>query len=39
MKPMYAALIRASHTWRGIPIGDFGRRQIDALREELNAKS
>jgi hypothetical protein len=38
MKLMYAALIRASHTWRGIPISDFERRQLDALREELNAK-
>ncbi len=38
MKLMFAALIRASHTWRGIPISDFERRQLDALREELNAK-
>lgn len=38
MKLMFAALIRASHTWRGIPISDFEQRQLDALREELNAK-
>ena len=38
MKLMFAALIRASQTWRGIPISDFERRQLDALREELNAK-
>lgn len=37
MKLMFAALIRASQTWRGIPIGDFERHQLDALREELNA--
>jgi putative transposase len=38
MKLMYAALIRASQTWRGVPITEFERRQLDALREELNAQ-
>lgn len=36
MKLMFAALMCASHTWRGVPIGDFERRQMDTLREELN---
>ena len=37
MKLMYAALIRASQTWRGVPITEFERKQLDALRDELNA--
>jgi putative transposase len=38
MKLMYAALIRASQTWRGVPITEFERKQLDALRDELNAQ-
>jgi putative transposase len=38
MNQMFAALTRASCSWRGIPISDFERRQLNALREELNAK-
>jgi hypothetical protein len=38
MKLMYAALIRASQTWRGVPITEFERIQLDALRDELNAQ-
>jgi putative transposase len=36
MKLMFAALIRASQTWRGIPINEFERRQLDQLRTELD---
>lgn len=36
MKLMYAALIRASQTWRGVPISTFERKQLDALRSELH---
>ena len=38
MKLMFASLIRASQTWRGIPISDFERKQIEQLRDELNAQ-
>ena len=38
MKLMYASLIRASQTWRGVIVTEFERKQLDALREELNAK-
>ena len=34
MKLMFAALIRASQTWRGIPINESERRQLDQLRAE-----
>lgn len=37
MKLMYAALIRASATWRGVTITEFECRQLEALRDELNA--
>jgi hypothetical protein len=33
---MYAAVIRAATRWRGITIGEFERRQLRAIREELN---
>ena len=33
---MYAALIRAAERWRGIRIGEFERRQLRAIRDELN---
>jgi hypothetical protein len=36
MKLMFAALIRASQTWRGVTITEFERRQLQTLREELN---
>jgi len=38
MKLMYASLIRASQTWRGVLINEFERKKIDALRNELNAQ-
>ncbi len=38
MKLMFAALIRASQTWRGVPITEFERKQLGALRDELNTK-
>jgi transposase-like protein len=36
MKLMYAALLRASESWRGIRITEFELRQLDLLRNELN---
>jgi transposase-like protein len=36
LKLMYAALIRAAERWRGIRIGEFERRQLRAIRDELN---
>jgi transposase-like protein len=36
MKLMYASLIRASQTWRGVTITEFERKQLETLREELN---
>ena len=35
MKLMFAALIRASETWRGIRISEFERRQLERLQEQL----
>ncbi len=32
---MFAAILRASHSWLGIGINDFERRQLYTLREEL----
>jgi putative transposase len=37
LKLMYAALIRASHTWQRMVISEFELKQIEELREELNA--
>lgn len=36
LKLMYAALIRASQTWRRVVISEFELKQIDELRNELN---
>jgi hypothetical protein len=33
---MYAALIRASQTWRRVVISEFDLRQIEELRSELD---
>jgi putative transposase len=36
LKLMYAALIRAAERWRGIRVTEFERRQLKAIREELD---
>jgi transposase-like protein len=36
LKLMYAALIRAAERWRGIRMTEFERRQLKAIREELD---
>lgn len=33
---MDAAVIRAADQWRGITVGEFERRQLHAIRAELN---
>jgi putative transposase len=38
LKLMYAALIRASETWRRIVISEFELRQLEQLREHLNQR-
>jgi transposase-like protein len=38
MKLMFAAIIRASQTWRGVPVSEFERKQLATLREELAQK-
>jgi putative transposase len=38
LKLMYAALIRASETWKRIVITDFELRQLEQLREHLNER-
>lgn len=38
MKLMFAALMRASQTWRGVTITDFERRQLESLRDELQTE-
>jgi putative transposase len=35
LKLMYASLIRASDTWRGLRITDLERRQLERLQEQL----
>jgi transposase-like protein len=35
MKLMFAALIRASESWRGIRISEFERRQLERLEDQL----
>jgi len=35
LKLMYAALIRASDSWRGVKVTEFEMRQLQTLREEL----
>jgi putative transposase len=36
LKLMYAALIRAAEHWRGIRITEFERRQLKAVRDEID---
>jgi putative transposase len=36
LKLMYAALIRAAERWRGIRITEFERRQLKAIRDEVD---
>jgi transposase-like protein len=36
MKLMFASLMRASQTWRGVIVTEFERKQLDTLSEELN---
>ncbi len=38
LKLMFAAMIRAAERWRAIKITDFERRQMTALREELDTE-
>jgi len=38
LKLMYAALIRASESWRGIQIKPFEVKQLEAMKEELDAE-
>jgi len=38
LKLMYAALIRASESWRGIQMKPFETKQLEAVREELEAE-
>ena len=37
MKLMFAALMRASQTWRGVIITEFERKQLNSLHDELQA--
>jgi len=36
LKLMYAALIRASDTWKRVVISEFELKQLESLREHLN---
>ncbi len=36
LKLMYAAVIRAADRWRGLTVGEFERRQLKAIRAELD---
>ena len=38
LKLMYAALIRASESWRGIAVKPLERKQLQAIGEELDAE-
>jgi transposase-like protein len=38
LKLMYAALIRAAERWRGIKLSEFERRQLKAIRDELDTE-
>jgi len=38
LKLMYAALIRASESWRGIVVKPLERKQLRAVGEELDAE-
>ena len=33
---MHAAVIRAADRWRGLTVGEFERRQLKAIRAELD---
>ena len=36
LKLMFAVMLRASERWRALKVTGFERRQMDALRRELN---
>ena len=36
LKLIYAALIRAAERWRGLRMSEFERRQLTAIRNELD---
>jgi transposase-like protein len=38
LKLMYAALIRASESWRGVQMKPFEVKQLEAMKEELDAE-
>jgi putative transposase len=38
LKLMYGAMIRAAERWRGLPVTAFERRQLEALKAELDAE-
>jgi transposase-like protein len=38
LKQMYAALIRASETWKRVVITEFELRRLEQLREHLNER-
>jgi hypothetical protein len=38
LKLMYGAMIRAAERWRGLPLTDFERRQLEAIQAELDAE-
>lgn len=38
LKLMYAAIVRASDSWRGISINDFERAQLKELRQQLDQR-
>jgi transposase-like protein len=38
LKLMYGAMIQAAERWRGLPVTDFERRQLEAVRTELDAE-
>ena len=38
LKLMYAALIRASETWRGVQVNPFELKQLEAVGAELDAE-
>jgi putative transposase len=38
LKLMYGAMIRAAERWRGLPVTDFERRQLEAVQAELDAE-
>jgi transposase-like protein len=38
LKLMYGAMIRAAERWRGLPVTDFERRQLETVQAELDAE-